>query len=457
MSTTADPTTNPYLEGAYAPIHSEHTALDLEVTGTLPPELDGRYLRNGPNPVGEVDPASYHWFTGDGMVHGIRLRDGKAEWYRNRWVRSASVSEALGRPDVPGEVFGGMDFGANTNVIGHAGRTYAIVEAGARPMELTDELETICRSDFDGTLPHGFSAHPKRHPGTGELHTVSYHWGLGNVLEYTVIGTDGRVDHVAQVPVPGGPMTHDCSITDTTLALYDLPVTFNMDVIAEGGSFPYVWDDEYGARIGLMPLRGTADQVQWFEIEPCYVFHPLNARDVGDTVVIDVVRHPRMFDKSRLGPNEGVPSLWRWTFDRASGQAKEEQLDDRAIEFPRVDERLVGRAHRYGWATGLSGGDDADLEWPGTSLVRYDSVTGGSEEIDFGPKRAPGEAVFVPRSDDAAEDDGWYLTLVLDGDTDRSELVVLDASAPGEGPVARVHLPTRVPLGFHGNWIPSGT
>ena len=98
----ADVATNRYLEGAYAPVHEELTAHDLPVTGTLPPELDGRYLRNGPNPFADPDPASYHWFTGDGMVHGLRLRDGKAEWYRNRWIRSTAVSAALGEEPVPG-------------------------------------------------------------------------------------------------------------------------------------------------------------------------------------------------------------------------------------------------------------------------------------------------------------------------------------------------------------------
>src|SRR4051812_8309875 len=323
MTDTALPASNRYLEGVFAPVHEEVTAFELDVTGTLPAELDGRYLRNGPNPFLAPDPDTYHWFTGDGMVHGIRLRDGKAEWYRNRWIRSTAISAAFGEEPAPGERHGGFD-GANTNVIGQAGRTFAIVEAGARPVELSDELDTICHSDFDGTLPHGFSAHPKKHPGTGELHTISYYWGRPEVLEYTVIDTDAHVRHRVDIPVPGNPMTHDCSITDTTLAVYDMPVTFNMELAMGGSTFPYVWDDAYGARIGLMPLGGDPGEVQWFEIEPCYVFHPVNAQDIAGGVVIDVVRHPRMFDHDRRGPNEGSPTLWRWTFDRVSGQVKEE-------------------------------------------------------------------------------------------------------------------------------------
>src|SRR5258706_15630914 len=134
---------HPFLEGGFAPVKQEHTVTDLRVTGTIPAHLDGRYLRNGPNPAAEVDPETYNWFTGDGMVHGVRLRDGKAEWYRNRWVRSEAVAEALGEQWPSGPVHADMDFSSNTNVIGHAGRTFAIVEAGARPYELTYDLSTI--------------------------------------------------------------------------------------------------------------------------------------------------------------------------------------------------------------------------------------------------------------------------------------------------------------------------
>ena len=449
-----DLATNRYLEGPYAPVDVEHTVFDLEVTGTLPVELDGRYLRNGPNPLVAPDPARYHWFTGDAMVHGIHLREGRAEWYRNRWVRSTTVSEALGEEPAPGERHGGMET-ANTNVIGHAGRTLAIVEAGARPVELSDELDTVCHSDLGGTLPYGFTAHPKKDPVSGELHAVNYYWGRPELLEYVVVGVDGTVRRRVDVAVPGNPMVHDCSITERFVALYDLPVTFDVDAAMAGTSFPYAWNDDYGARIGLLPKEDDAADVEWFEVEPCYVFHPLNAFDDGDTVVLDVVRHPRMFDRDRLGPNDGAPSLWRWTIDRSAGKVREAQLDDRPIEFPRVDERVVGRPHRFGWATGLSTqGDDVGLD--ANALVRYDTRTGDSEAFDFGPGRTSGEVVFVPRSADAAEDDGWYLSLVHDLATDRSELVVLDAATPADGPVARVHLPARVPLGFHGNWIPTG-
>ena len=187
---------NRYLTGNFAPVHEEVTAVDLPVTGTIPESLRGRFLRNGPNPVSAVDPATYHWFGGDGMVHGVRLADGAADWYRNRWVRAGGVIDALGVPDPGGEIHSGMDFAANTNVIGHAGKTLAIVEAGGRPIELSYELDTLRRGDFDGTLPNGFTAHPKRDPETGELHAVCYWWGLGNQVQYIVVDTAGKVTKV---------------------------------------------------------------------------------------------------------------------------------------------------------------------------------------------------------------------------------------------------------------------
>jgi carotenoid cleavage dioxygenase-like enzyme len=462
---TVDDTTGTtkWLRGLYAPLHDELTTFELPVTGRLPVELDGRYLRNGPNPVGAVDPARFHWFTGDGMVHGVRLRDGKAEWYRNRWVRSSAVSEALGESPKPGERHGGMDT-ANTNVIGLAGRTYAIVEAGGRPVELSDELETIAHSDLGGTLPNGYTAHPKVDPATGSLHAIAYHWALPN-LQYVVVGADGLVTQVEPIEVDGGPMVHDCSITERWMVVYDLPVTFDLDAAMHGANFPYHWNEGRPARVGLLPLGGSVSRaslrasersgsgtdVRWFDVAPCYVFHPLNAFDDGDRVVLDVVRYDRMFDANPLFPEEGPPLLWRWTLDTTTGRVHEQQLSDVPLEFPRVDERTVGRRHTVGWASAV-GSDETGNDFGGR-LVRIDGSTGDAQVVDLGAGRLAGEWVMVPRGD--GEEDGWLMSLVYDRATDRSELVLLDAGDPAAGAVASVHLPTRVPLGFHGNWVAS--
>ena len=447
MTADAVQTTSKWLNDIYAPLDEEVTAFDLPVEGTLPIELEGRFLRNGPNPLGPVEPATYHWFTGDGMVHGVRLRNGGAEWYRARWVRSTKVSESLGEEPAPGDRHGGFDT-ANTNVVGLGGRTFALVEAGARPVELSYELDTIAHCDFTGTLPNGYTAHPKVDPSTGDLHAIAYHWAIPH-LQYIVVGPDAWVRQVEPIEVADGPMVHDCSITERWMVVYDFPVTFDIDAAMSGTSFPYAWNEAHNARIGLVPLGGRGSDVRWFEVEPCYSFHPLNAFDDGDRVVIDAVRHPSMFDRNRLGPDEGPPLLWRWTLDTRTGSVTEAQRSDVPLEFPRVDERLVGRRHRLGYATEVQH-SDSEIDFGGR-LIHID----GDEvrPIDLGAGRLSGEWVMVPRNADAAEDDGWLLSFVYDRAADRSELVILAADDPAAGAVASVKLPVRVPMGFHGNWV----
>lgn len=477
---------NRYLDGAFAPLQDEFTLTDLDVTGSIPGHLDGRYLRNGPNPVGEIDPQLYHWFVGDGMVHGIRLRDGRAEWYRNRWVQGPLTAQSLGRP-VPDGAHTMSGIGANTNVIGHAGRTLALIEAGVANYELTDELETVGTCDFDGTLTGGYTAHPKRDPETGELHAVSYSMLRGNTVQYSVIGADGRARRTVDIEVGGSPMMHDFSLTERHVIFYDLPVTFDAAQAAEmtvprglrlgarlllsaligrvripdpvaarspsgphaDRRFPYSWNPRYPARIGVMPREGTGADVRWFDVDPCYVFHPMNAYDspTDDSVVLDVVRHPKMFDTDRLGPNDGPPTLDRWTVDLAAGKVRQSRVDDRPQEFPRVDERLVGRRHRFGYAPSF---DDAEN---GSVLLKHDLVGRNSASRSFGPGTSVGEFVFEPSAPDADEDDGVLMGYVYDRATDRSELAILDAQTLED--VARIHLPHRVPAGFHGNWVPA--
>ncbi|MBB5915832.1 carotenoid cleavage dioxygenase [Nocardia transvalensis] len=473
---------NSYLAGAFAPVQQEYTLTDLPVTGVVPGYLDGRYVRNGPNPVGELDPALYHWFSGDGMVHGIRLRDGRAEWYRNRWVRGPATSAALGEPAT---VHGVSGVGANTNVIAHAGRTLALVEAGLANYELTDDLETAGVCDFGGTLSGGYTAHPKRDPDTGELHAVSYSFRGGKYVQYSVIGVDGRARRTVDIEVGGAPMMHDFSLTEKYVIFYDLPVTLDPGLSAEMAvpralrlparlllsavigrvrlpnppaaqrarpskdrRLPYAWNPRYQARIGVMPREGGNADVRWFDIEPCYVFHPLNAYDDGDTVVLDVIRHPKMFDTNRLGPNEGTPTLDRWEVDLPAGKVRQHCFDDRAQEFPRVDERRVGKRHRYGYAPAVRDSGDGD-----SVLYKHDLVSGATAVHSFGPGKSLGEFIFHPSAPDAAEDEGVLMGFVYDAPTDRSELAILDAETLE--PVASVQLPHRVPAGFHGNWLPS--
>jgi len=445
---------NRYLQDNFAPVTEELTALDLDVTGRIPDHLDGRYLRTGPNPASDPGPG-YHWFVGEGMVHGVRLEGGRARWYRNRWVRPR-----------------GDDFAPNTNVLEHAGRTLALVEAGAQPYELTHDLETVGPCEL-GTVTGGYTAHPHEDPVTGELHAISYCWSRGNLVDYSVVGTDGRVRHQAEIEVTGSPMIHDCALTEHYVVVYDLPVTFDLEMVSGGPPrplrhlpttdrlidqtlrtgttrpMPYSWDADYPARIGLLPREGSGGDVRWFEIDPCYVFHTLNAYEEGTDVVIDVVRHDRMFATDFTGPNEGPAYLTRFTVDTVAGKVREHRFDEHSQEFPRYDERLTGRRHRFGYAVGVA----REALVPVDAVLKHDVVAGTTIERRLGAGRQASEFCFVPHDEDAAEDAGVLMGYVFDPATSRSDLVLLDAETLDD--VAAVHLPGRVPAGFHGNWAPT--
>ena len=492
---------NPYLEGFLAPVRTELTATDLPVTGSIPEHLDGRYLRNGPNPVAEVDPATYHWFTGDGMVHGVALKEGKACWYRNRWVRSAHVRRALGEPPAgTRNLSAGMQsLGANTSVLAHAGKTLALVEGGVANYELTDQLDTVGPCDFDGTLAGGYTAHPHRDPRTGELHAVSYSFARGRTVQYSVIDTNGRARKTVDIKVSGSPMMHDFSLTDKYVVIYDLPVTFDpMQMLPKtmprwmrrpaqlvmesvvgrvripgpiaamanrderpANQLPYAWNADYPARIGVMPREGTDRDTRWFDIEPCYVYHPLNAysemRNGSEVLVLDVVRYSRMFDRDRRGPGESIPALDRWAINLTTGAVSSERCDDRPQEFPRINENLLGGRHRFGYAVGVDGGfvgssgtQPAPMQ---TALYKHDYETGSSEVARLDPDLLIGEMSFVPNPGHAAEDDGILMGYGYHRGRDEGQLLLLDAQSLES--VATVHLPQRVPMGFHGNWAAS--
>ena len=442
-----------YLAGNYAPVTEEVTAFDLPIEGELPIELNGRYLRNGPNPIGDVDPTTHHWFMGDGMVHGIRLREGKAEWYRNRWVGSKRVAEQRGDTDIAGPNWNDNPVGPNTNVGGFAGTTWAMVEAGGCPVELTYELDTVGRNDFNGTLPGAFTAHPKVDPDSGEMHAMVYAWGQWmDHVQYVVVGPDGRVTRTVDVPLPGMTMLHDMSLTGRYAVVYDQPCTVDLD-LAFAGRFPFRWNPDYGNRVGLLPRDGEAADITWIDVPIGYSFHPLNSFDRPDGgVVIDLCVFDKMFDEDILGPFENLPRLERWELDPQRRTVSTTVIDETPNEFPRVRGSLTAKPYRYGYCASPS--TEPAQGWP---TVKHDLETGRRWVFDHGPGRAAGEPVFVARSADSdatAEDDGWLVTYVHDLGKGTAEFVVMDAQDFDRGDyVAKVALPQRVPFGFHGNWV----
>ncbi len=443
---------HPFLNGMHAPVRAEVTLTDLAVTGTIPPQLDGTYLRIGPNPVAG-DPKTYHWFLGDGMVHGVRLKGGRAPWYRNRWIRSHHVGEALGVPVAPGPRNGTFDT-VNTNVIGHAGSTFALVEAGSTPVRLDDDLDGQSYDDFGGTLGGSFTAHPHLDPLSGELHAIAYNAREPERIRHLVVGRDGTVRRKLDIPVQHGPSIHDCAVTGRYVVILDLPVTFSIGALMAGHSFPYRWNPSHRARVGLLPREGAAADIVWIDVDPCYIFHTANAFDLPDgRVVLDAVVYDRMFAGHSPGPNAAPRGFERWTLDPGARTVARRVLDPAPQEFPRPDERRIGQPYRYAYALGLPDEMTPDLV-VGTYIYKHDIDAGTRQRHEFGPGRHPGEFVFVPRG--PGEDEGWLVGYVIDtGAGGATDLVILDAADFEGAPVASVHIPARVPAGFHGNWIAS--
>ena len=442
---TETPAPNPFLTGAHRPMTEELTISDLPVIGAIPTTLDGRYLRIGPNPM-NADPANYHWFAGDGMIHGLKLEGGRARWYRNRWVRSEAVTTALGEPrtEGPRHLFDTV----NTNVIGFEGKALGLVEAGSTPVEIGETLETLRYTDFGGTLGGSFTAHPHVDPLTGEMHGICYDAMNPVAIRYVVVTPEGKARRNVEIPVAQGPMIHDCAITQRFAIILDLPVTFSMDAAMQGQSLPYRWNPAHPARIGLLPREGGAEDVIWCGVEPCYVFHVVNAYDAADgTVILDAVVHETMFADSKAGPDSKLTGLERWTIDPESRTVSRRVIDPTPQEFPRPDERLFGLPYRYAYTMMLGGA------FLGAGLLKHDLETGTRQVHSFGPDKHPGEFVFVPAGADAAEDEGWLIGLVIDLADETTELVILDAQDFEGEPVALVQLPHRIPPGFHGNWV----
>lgn len=448
-------TVNPYLHGNYAPVLEERSDdHELPVTGFIPPDLDGRLLRNGPNPaVIPPDESAYHWFSGDGMVHAVSLRGGKAVGYRNRWVRTRSLAAKLGtdEPKGPREPIDGP---ANMHVLRHAGTTLALAEQGF-PHRLSDDLDGAGVYDFDGALASPMGAHPKLDPQTGELLFVGGDPFGPPFLRVHRVDAGGALVHSRDVDLPRAVLMHDLGVTATRLVLLDLPVLFDLELAASGHLFPYRWMPDGGARLGLLSRADEATEVRWMDIEPVFALHVLNAYDDDDSVVLDVVRYDACFDTA---PGEAIsstlPTLARWTLDPTTGRVGERRLDDTPVELPRVDPAVAGRPHRIGYCTRL-GPDPAHPDQRG--LVKYDVQRDESTSFDPGEHRSPGEPVFVRAVDGRAEDEGWVLSLVFDAARGASDLVILDGTAFAGPPVATVHLPARVPHGFHGSWVPTDT
>lgn len=448
---------NPFLSGGFAPVGDEVTLADLPVAGRLPAGLAGVYRRNGPNPA--YDPISYTYpFDGDGMVHALAIRDGKAS-YRNRFVQTAELKVerqagralwgGIGKPVAPDPALlpPGMpprpnkNF-ANINVIRHGGKLLALYEAGM-PYELTDDLETKGIHDFGGKLRGAMTAHPFLDDATGAMVFYRYRPDAPPYLTVFVADKSGAIVAERSVDTGAPYMIHDFVVTQRKIVFVLAPVVFDLEGRRQGKPM-LGWQPERGTRIAILDRADLQAPVAWLDADPFFVFHFLNAYDDRDAIVIDYVRH-HDFGGSRQGP---PPQMARMTI---AGRSIEHGLTaSPAIEFPRLDDRLRGLKHRYGYAAVVATGHDS-------AVLRFDCQDGSVARHDFGPGKQVGEPIFVPQVQRAAaggaETEGWVMVYVYDQRTDRSDLALIDAADFTGAPVATVHLPRRVPAGLHGNWM----
>ncbi|WP_337658468.1 carotenoid oxygenase family protein [Sphingorhabdus sp. Alg231-15] len=428
-----------HLRGNWAPVLEEKAATGLVVEGEIPDNLNGTYIRTGPNPS---SGQSVHWFFGDGLLHGIRLQDGNAEWYRSKYVETIGFGED---PLQAGHMGKWDHSKANTHIVSHNGEVLALNE-GAWPYVIDQDLRTIGMQNYDGALTTAMTAHPKICPETGELLAFSYANFQAPFLQYIRVGADGELKQLEGIDIPQKVMMHDFAITRNYAIFLDLPVVFDFEMAMKG--FPYEFRPNAGARLGVMPRNGNNGDVRWFEIAPCAIFHTVNAFEEGDKIVMIA---SRMGSWSHSDFSD-VGYLWRWTIDLKTGQVTEEQLDDRPGDFGRVNEQFTGLPSRYGYLMEMDGEGNPEEPTYGKALLKYDLQSGACKSHELGASVRGGEPTFVQTGTD--EDDGYAMTFVHDEATDQSSFVILDCKNFDAEPVATIRLPDRVPYGAHGNWIP---
>jgi carotenoid cleavage dioxygenase-like enzyme len=460
---------SPYFSGNFAPITFEAEADNLPIRGEMPKELRGSLYRNGPNPQFAPRDNNYHWFIGDGMIHGFHIADCRVS-YRNRWVRTPkfqwehdagkSLVGSWGNPmttdpSVLGKENGGV---ANTNIVWHGGKLLALEEAHLPQALDPVTLATGGAWDFAGALKGGkVTAHPKLDPETGEMVFFAYSDGgfFSKTMCYGVLDKTGKITRLDKFEAPFSAMVHDFLVTRNYVLFPIMPLTGSLER-AMSGKPAYAWEPGKGVHVGVMKRDAAVSTIRWFQTDPCYVFHFMNAYEDGGKLIADGMQYEvaPLFpdpDGKPGDPAKALANLTRWTFDLAgnSNSFKRERLDDLSSDFPRLDERYAGLPYRHGYYAASA---DREHVQGFDVLAHVDHATGKRTTYQLPKGDVTSEPVFVPRRAKAPEGDGYLLATVWRAAEKRSDLVVLDATALDKGPVAVAELSHRVPFGFHGNW-----
>jgi carotenoid cleavage dioxygenase-like enzyme len=387
--------------GALAPVVNEVDVVDLSVVGTIPHDLDGVLVRNGPNPLRGRFEGSHvlDWWPEAAMLHGISFKGGCVTGYRNRWVRTQRWAH-VHDPEIAPSL---LDTNPNINVLRHAGEILALSEGGA-PLVITDDLETVGASRRHLGLAAGMTAHPKVDPQTGELMTFRVDWKKP-FLRYGVADAKGAPSVDVEIELSSPSMMHDMAITATRSILLDLNVAYDFSMLSRGHRMPLRWHDDRKARLGVIPRHGG--KMRWFEVAPCFIEHVVNAYDADEsTVVLDVVRYSRylrLADNSAAFEDNPLGVLWRYVIDLDGGTVTEKQIDDVGIELPRINESRTGRSYRSLYAAEQP--TNAEIR----GVVRYELGCGSMQRYRVPEGDQNSEPVFVSRAMTSGEDVGWLL------------------------------------------------
>ena len=470
--TVTKPASNHFFTGNFAPVNAERDISDVQVIGRIPQELSGTLYRVGPNPQYAPRDGNYHWFAGDGMVHAFFIDEGKVA-YANRWARTPKwtlenrAGQALfgtfGNPATSDPIAIGKSTGtANTNVIWHGGRLFALEESH-QPFELDCRtLASKGHQNFGGKVNARFTAHPKADAQTGALHFFAYSPdgpGTPGML-YGVMDENCEVTRLDAFDAPYASMAHDFMMTTTHVLFPVMPLTTSIDRAMRGKPL-FAWEADKRTYVGVMRREESTENLRWFDTDPCHVFHVMNAWNDGNTIIAYVMQSdvaPGLPDADGKpgDPAKMAARLCRWTFDlQGEGTSfKREYLDDLVAEFPRIDDRYCGLRNRVGFFTCHAEQrtrDDSESVLYDT-LACFDFETNQRQLYTLPAGDVVSEPVFVPRSPQAAEGDGWLLAVAWREKAQRSDLLICDAMNLAAGPVAVAQLPHRVPFGFHGNW-----
>lgn len=454
-----DLSTNPYLQGNFAPIKDELFVTNLTIEGELPKDLLGIYMRSGPNPA--FEPFSYTFpLDGDGMIHAVYIHDGKAS-YRNRFVETKGLlaekkagralyggiahpiptdPKLVGKDGDPGPV----KDGAFIHVIRHGQQYLALYESGPA-YEMSSELKTIGEWCPKGaTRPFNVNAHTRLDPKTGELHAFTYNIQTP-YLQYYVFDKEGMLTQNIPIEKPNPSMMHDFILTENYLVFFDCPAIFDLNQLATGGNL-LSWQPELGVKI--IVVNRKTQQVSTIDTESFFVYHFANGFERNEQIIIDYIRHDKLALQKDAMSSVIPPLLYRATIDLKSKTIQHQQLDDHPVEFPRINEENTSFFNRYIYMpTRTSGGQF-------NALLKYDSEKQTSTLHDFGKNAEVGEAVFVANSSKKTEDDGHVALFVYDKTNNSSDFVFLDAQNFADPTIASIKLPRRVPHGLHGSWIP---